>query len=265
MEWWLGYLCLGTAVGFFAGLFGIGGGLVMVPVLSFFFSAQDFPSDRVMHLALGTSMAAIIFTSLSSLRVHHINGAVNWNTVKLFTPGIIFGTFCGVALVNSLSGRCLSIFIILFIYYAATKMWVNSATSPSRKLPGKAGMFAAGWVIGGMSSLVAIGGGILTVPFLSACNVRLQNAIGTASAIGFPIAIVGTASYIVIGIVQSQELPVYSLGYIYLPALVGIVISSVVSASIGAKVVHITQTATIRRVFVILLYVLGTKMLVDLF
>ena len=265
MEWWLGYLCLGAVVGFFAGLFGIGGGLVMVPVLSFLFSAQDFPSDRIMHLALGTSMAAIIFTSLSSLRVHHINGAVNWNIVKLFTPGIIFGTFCGVALVNSLSGMCLSIFIILFIYYAATKMWVNSATSPSRNLPGKAGMFAAGWIIGGMSSLVAIGGGILTVPFLSACNVRLQHAIGTAAAIGFPIAIVGTASYIVVGIVQSQELPEYSLGYIYLPALVGIVIFSVVSASIGAKVVHITQTATIRRVFVILLYVLGTKMLVGLF
>jgi len=265
VEWWLGYLCLGAVVGFFAGLFGIGGGLVMVPVLSFLFSAQDFPSDRIMHLALGTSMAAIIFTSLSSLRVHHINGAVNWNIVKLFTPGIIFGTFCGVALVNSLSGMCLSIFIILFIYYAATKMWVNSATSPSRNLPGKAGMFAAGWIIGGMSSLVAIGGGILTVPFLSACNVRLQHAIGTAAAIGFPIAIVGTASYIVVGIVQSQELPEYSLGYIYLPALVGIVIFSVVSASIGAKVVHITQTATIRRVFVILLYVLGTKMLVGLF
>ena len=265
MEWLLGYLCLGAVVGFFAGLLGIGGGLIMVPVLSFLFSAQDFPSDRIMHLALGTSMAAIIFTSLSSLRVHHINGAVNWNIVKLFTPGIIFGTFCGVALVNSLSGMCLSIFIILFIYYAATKMWVNSATSPSRNLPGKAGMFAAGWIIGGMSSLVAIGGGILTVPFLSACNVRLQHAIGTAAAIGFPIAIVGTASYIVVGIVQSQELPEYSLGYIYLPALVGIVIFSVVSASIGAKVVHITQTATIRRVFVILLYVLGTKMLVGLF
>ena len=265
MEWLLGYLCLGAVVGFFAGLLGIGGGLIMVPVLSFLFSAQDFPSDRIMHLALGTSMAAIIFTSLSSLRVHHINGAVNWNIVRLFTPGIIFGTFCGVALVNSLSGMCLSIFIILFIYYAATKMWVNSATSPSRNLPGKAGMFAAGWIIGGMSSLVAIGGGILTVPFLSACNVRLQHAIGTAAAIGFPIAIVGTASYIVVGIVQSQELPEYSLGYIYLPALVGIVIFSVVSASIGAKVVHITQTATIRRVFVILLYVLGTKMLVGLF
>jgi len=265
VEWLLGYLCLGAVVGFFAGLLGIGGGLVMVPVLSFLFSAQGFPSDRVMHLALGTSMAAIIFTSISSLRVHHINGAVNWNTVKLVTPGIIFGTLCGVALVNSLPGRYLSIFIILFIYYAATKMWVNSTTSPSRNLPGESGMFVVGWIVGGVSSLVAIGGGILTVQFLSACNVRLQHAIGTASAIGLPIAIVGTVSYIASGLVQPQELPEYSLGYIYLPALVGIAVFSVVSASIGAKVVHITQTATIRKIFIILLYILGTKMLVGLF
>jgi uncharacterized membrane protein YfcA len=126
-------------------------------------------------------------------------------------------------------------------------------------------MFAAGWIIGGVSSLVAIGGGILTVPFLSACNVRLQHAIGTASAIGLPIAIVGTASYIASGIVQPQVLPEYSLGYIYLPALTGIAVFSVIAASIGAKVVHITQTKTIRKIFVILLYVLGTKMLVGLF
>lgn len=265
MEWWLGYLCLGAVVGFFAGLFGIGGGLIMVPVLSFLFSAQGFPLDRIMHLALGTSMAAIIFTSISSLRVHHINGAVNWNTVKFVTPGVIFGTSCGVILVNSLSGRYLSIFIVLFIYYAATKILVNSTTNPSRNLPGKAGMFAAGGVIGGVSSLVAIGGGILTVPFLSACNVRLQHAIGTASAIGFPIAIVGTAGYIASGIVQSQMLPEYSLGYIYLPALAGIVVFSVIASSIGAKVSHTTQTTILRKIFVILLYVLGTKMLVGFF
>jgi uncharacterized membrane protein YfcA len=265
VEWWLGYLCLGAVVGFFAGLLGIGGGLIMVPVLSFFFSAQGFPPDHIIHLALGTSMAAIIFTSISSLRVHHINGAVNWHIVKFVTPGVIFGTFCGVILANSLSGRYLSIFIILFIYYAATRMLINNATKPNRQLPGKAGMFTVGTFIGGVSSLVAIGGGILTVPFLSACNVRLQHAIGTAAAIGFPIAIAGTIGYIASGIVQSQMLPEYSLGYVYLPALAGIVVFSLVTASIGAKVTHTTQTATIRKIFVMLLYVLGTKMLTELF
>ena len=265
MEWWLGYLCLGAVVGFFAGLLGIGGGLIMVPVLSFFFSAQNFPPDRIMHLALGTSMAAIIFTSISSLRVHHIKGAVNWHIVKFVTPGVIFGTFCGVTLANSLSSRYLSIFIIIFIYYAATQMLINTIPKPSRQLPGKIGMFAMGSFIGGVSSLVAIGGGILTVPFLSACNIKLQHAIGTAAAIGFPIAIAGTFGYIANGIIQSKILPEYSLGYVYLPALAGIVIFSVISASIGAKVTHITQTKTIRKIFVMLLYLLGTKMLVGLF
>jgi uncharacterized membrane protein YfcA len=126
-------------------------------------------------------------------------------------------------------------------------------------------MFTMGSFIGGVSSLVAIGGGILTVPFLSACNIKLQHAVGTAAAIGFPIAIAGTTGYIANGIIQSKILPEYSLGYVYLPALAGIVIFSVISASIGAKVTHITQTKTIRKIFVMLLYVLGTKMLVGLF
>lgn len=265
MEWWLGYLCLGAVVGFFAGLLGIGGGLIMVPVLSFIFNAQDFPSDRILHLALGTSMAAIIFTSISSLRTHHIYGAVNWNIVKYITPGIIFGTLCGATLVNSLSSRFLSITIVIFIYYAATQILINNTPKPSRQLPGKVGMLTVGCLIGGVSSLVAIGGGLLTVPFLSACNVRLQHAIGTAAAVGFPIAIAGTIGYIANGALQPQLLPEYSLGYVYLPALGGIVIVSAITSSIGAKFTHIIQTATLRKVFVMLLYVLGTKMLVELF
>ena len=265
MEWWLGYLCLGAVVGFFAGLLGIGGGLIMVPVLSFLFSEQGFPPDRIIYFALGTSMAAIIFTSISSLRIHHINGAVNWHIVKFITPSVILGAFCGVTLANSISERYLSIFIILFIYYAATRMLINNISKPNRKLPGKAVMFVAGSFIGGVSSLVAIGGGVLTVPFLSVCNVKLQHAIGTAAAIGFPIAVAGTIGYIASGIVQSQTLPEYSQGYVYLPALAGIVVSSVIAASIGAKVTHIMQVATIRKIFVILLYILGTKMLAELF
>ena len=196
MEWWLGYLCLGAVVGFFAGLLGIGGGLIMVPVLSFIFSAQNFPPDRILHLALGTSMAAIIFTSISSLRIHHMQSAVNWHIVKYITPGIIVGTLSGATLVSSLSSRFLSITLIVFIYYAATQILLNNTPKPSRQLPGKVGMFTAGSIIGGVSSFVAIGGGLLTVPFLSTCNVRLQHAIGTASAVGFPIAITGTIGYI---------------------------------------------------------------------
>ncbi|MDO8437359.1 MAG: sulfite exporter TauE/SafE family protein [Nitrosomonadaceae bacterium] len=265
MEWWPAYLLLGAMVGFFAGLLGIGGGLIMVPVLTFIFSAQHFPADRILHLALGTAMAAIIFTSVSSLRTHHAHGAVNWQVVQYMTPGIIVGTLGGATLAGTLSSRFLSVIFVVFIFYAATQMLLKIAPPPSRQLPGKAGMFAAGNVIGAVSSLVAIGGGLLTVPFLSVCNVRLQQAIGTAAAVGFPIAVAGAIGYIANGMAQSQPLPEYSLGYVYLPALGWIVLASMLTAPLGAKTTHAVQTDTLRKIFVVLLYLLGTRMLIGLF
>jgi len=265
MEWWPAYLLLGAMVGFFAGLLGIGGGLIMVPMLAFIFSAQHFPADRILHLALGTTMATIIFTSVSSLRTHHAHGAVNWQVVKYMTPGIIVGTLGGATLAGALSSRFLSVVFVVFIFYAATQMLLRIAPQPSRQLPGKMGMFAAGNVIGAVSSLVAIGGGLLTVPFLSVCNVRLQQAIGTAAAVGFPIAVAGAIGYIANGMAQSQPLPEYSLGYVYLPALGWIVLASMLTAPLGAKTTHAVQTATLRKIFVILLYLLGTRMLIGLF
>ncbi len=265
MEWWPAYLLLGAMVGFFAGLLGIGGGLIMVPVLTFIFSAQQFPPDRILHLALGTTMAAIIFTSLSSLRIHHAHSAVNWQVVQYMTPGIVVGTLGGATLAGALSSQFLSVVFVVFIFCAATQMLFRIAPKSSRQLPGRAGMFAAGNVIGAVSSLVAIGGGLLTVPFLSVCNVRLQQAIGTAAAVGFPIAVAGAIGYIANGMVQAQLLPDYSLGYVYLPALGWTVLASMLTASLGAKTTHAVQTNTLRKIFVVLLYLLGTKMLIGLF
>lgn len=265
MEWWPAYLLLGAMVGFFAGLLGIGGGLIMVPVLTFIFSAQQFPPDRILHLALGTTMAAIIFTSLSSLRIHHAHSAVNWQVVQYMTPGIVVGTLGGATLAGALSSQFLSVVFVIFIFCAATQMLFRIAPKSSRQLPGRAGMFAAGNVIGAVSSLVAIGGGLLTVPFLSVCNVRLQQAIGTAAAVGFPIAVAGAIGYIANGMVQAQLLPDYSLGYVYLPALGWTVLASMLTASLGAKTTHAVQTNTLRKIFVVLLYLLGTKMLIGLF
>jgi uncharacterized protein len=265
VEWWPIYLLLGAIVGFFAGLLGIGGGLIMVPVLTFIFGTQHFPPDRILHLALGTTMAAIIFTSVSSLRIHHAHGAVNWQIVKYITPGIVIGTLGGATLVSALPSRVLSIIFVLFIYYAATQMLLKTTPKPSRTLPGRLGMFGAGSVIGAISSFVAIGGGLLTVPFLSICNVRLQHAIGTAAAVGFPIAVAGAIGYIANGMAQPQPLPEYSLGYVYLPALGWIVLASTLTAPLGAKTTHIVQTATLKKIFVGLLYLLGTKMLIGLF
>lgn len=265
MEWWLAYLLLGMFVGFFAGLLGIGGGLVMVPVLSFIFSAQHFPPERILHLALGTTMASIIFTSASSMRTHHAHGAVNWQVVKFITPGIILGTLGGATMAGMLSSRVLSIIVVVFIYYAATQMLLEIKPKPSRTLPGRWGMLGAGGIIGMVSSFVAIGGGLLTVPFLSICNVRLQHAIGTSAAVGFPIAVAGAIGYIVNGMAQSQPLPAYSLGYVHIPAVGWVALASMLTAPLGAKATHIMPTATLKTIFVVLLYLLGTKMLIGLF
>lgn len=264
MEWWLIYLLTGAIVGFFAGLLGIGGGLIIVPVLINLFSAQDFPADRIVHLALGTTMATIIFTSAASLRTHHLHGAVNWPIVRHITPGIFLGTFGGAALVSSMTGQLLSIIFVVFIFYAATQMLLQFRPNPLFQLPGKIGLLLAGSVIGALSSLVAIGGGLLSVPFLTLCNVKLQHAIGTAAAIGFPIALAGTMGYIATGWAQKEMLPEHSLGYVYLPALVWLVSASMLTAPLGAKLTHSTKTIILRTIFVVLLYGLAIRMLFSL-
>lgn len=264
MEWWLIYLLTGAFVGFFAGLLGIGGGLIIVPVLITVFTAQDFPAGRIIHLALGTTMATILFTSASSLRTHHLHGAVNWQIVKNITPGIFLGTFGGATLAGSMTGQLLSIIFVIFIFYAATQMLAQFRPSPMFQLPGKTGMLLAGGVIGALSSLVAIGGGLLSVPFLTLCKIKLQHAIGTAAAIGFPIALAGTAGYIANGYLQPEALPEYSLGYVYLPALIWLVSASMLTAPLGARLTHSTQTAILRTIFVVLLYGLGIRMLMSL-
>jgi uncharacterized protein len=288
MEWWLVYLLLGAVVGFFAGLLGIGGGLIVVPVLTFIFTAQDFPPDRILHLALGTTMATIIFTSAASLRTHHAHGAVNWMIVKNISPGIILGTLGGATLAGTLTSQFLSVIFVIFIFYAATRMLLKIYPAPGRfkigslwprfpvlftkttpaqnyQLPGRKGLFATGSLIGIVSSLVAIGGGLLTIPFLAFCNVKLHHAIGTAAAIGFPIAVAGSIGYIANGMVQSQALPDYSLGYIYFPALGWIVLASILTAPIGAKMTHTTKTEILKKILVALLYLLAIKMLLNIF
>ena len=275
MEWWFIYLLLGAIVGFFAGLLGIGGGLIIVPALTFIFTAQDFPEDRILHLALGTTMATIIFTSATSLYTHHKHAAVDWSIFKYMTPGIVIGTLSGTVLAGTLSSMMLRIIFVLFIFYAATNMLLKLISKSEPKsdltpesyptLPGKSGLFTTGGLIGAVSSLVAIGGGILTVPFLTMCNIKLKHAIGTAAAIGFPIAIAGTTGYILNGLAQSHALPELSLGYVYLPALGWLILASMLTAPLGAKKTHSTQTATLRKIFVVLLYSLAIKMLLDLF
>ena len=265
MEWWLIYLITGAFVGFFSGLLGIGGGIIIVPLLITFFTAQNFPPDHIVHMALGTTMATIIFTSTTSLRVHYKCGAVIWKIVKDITPGILLGTFAGVALTNLMTSQLLNIIFILFIFYAATQMLLQFSPIPIYQLPEKRGMIIAGGIIGVLSSLVAIGGGLLLVPYLTLCKVKLQHAIGTAAALSFPLALAGTIGYAVNGYLQLETLPDCSLGYIYLPALVWLILASVLTAPLGARLTHSIKTSVLRAIFVVLLYTLGIRMLMGLF
>ncbi|BAN36654.1 hypothetical protein SCD_n02855 [Sulfuricella denitrificans skB26] len=264
MEFWLLYFVTGIFAGFLAGLLGVGGGLVIVPVLVFIFTAQHFPVEQVMHVALGTSLASIMFTSVSSLRAHHAHGAVNWAVVRGITPGIIAGTLAGTVVAAQLSTTFLKVFFVVFLYYVATQMVLNIKPKSSRELPGMVGMFGAGGVIGGVSSLVGIGGGTLSVPFMTWCNIRLHQAIGTSAAIGLPIAAAGAVGYIANGW-RVEALPSYSLGFVYLPALAGLVVASVLTAPFGARLAHRLPVARLKKIFALLLYVLGTRMLLTLF
>ena len=257
------YLFLGLGAGILSGLLGIGGGLVIVPMLVASLTWQKIPNELIMHLALGTSMATIIFTSVSSFIAHHRRGAVHWKIVKQVTPGILMGTFLGSCIAARLSGPLLKGLFVIFLFYVAAQMLTNKKPKPSRQIPGNVGMFGVGNIIGGVSSLVGIGGGTLSVPFMMWCNIPVHEAIGTSAAIGFPIAIAGTLGYIFNGI-HTADLPTYSLGYIYLPALAGIVSASVLTAPLGVKLAHSLPVPKLKRVFAILLLLVATKMLISI-
>jgi len=261
----LAYITLGLFTGFFAGMLGIGGGLVMVPALTMMFAAQAaFPGSEILHLALGTSMATILFTALASLRAHHRHGAVLWRVVGQITPGIPLGTLLGTLFASSVPARPLAIFFTAFVCLVAVQMILNLKPKPSRDLPGAAGVIAVGVGIGALSALVAIGGGSLTVPFLTWCNVRVQHAIGTSAAVGFPIAVGGSLGYIYNGW-GHPGLPEWSLGYIYVPAFVWLVPSSMLIAPLGARLAHRLPVATLKRLFAVVLIALAAKMLWGLF
>jgi uncharacterized membrane protein YfcA len=262
MEAFALYLATGVFAGFMAGLLGVGGGLVIVPVLAFIFEAQHFPHDQVIHLALGTSLASILFTSISSVRAHHAHGAVEWKTARDIAPGILTGTLLGSLLAARLSTGFLKVFFVCFLFYVGTQMLLNLRPKPSRQLPGRLGLFAVGNVIGGVSALVGIGGGSLSVPFLAWCNVSMHRAIATSAAIGFPIALAGAVGYMIGG--WHVALP-HAIGFVYLPALLGLVVASVLVAPIGARLAHRLPVAKLKRIFAILLYVIGAKMAAGLF
>ncbi|MBF0200056.1 MAG: sulfite exporter TauE/SafE family protein [Desulfamplus sp.] len=264
MSFFLLYIILGAVAGLLAGLLGIGGGLVIVPMLTFAFTAQGFPHDYILHLALGTSLASILFTSISSVRAHNGRKAVMWPAVFKITPGILIGTFLGAWFASMMSTSFLKGFFGFFLYYVAIQMLLGIKPRPARELPPAFGMFGAGSVIGIFSSLVGIGGGTLSVPFLTWCNTAMHRAIGTSSAIGFPIALSGTFGYIVNGL-NIDILPSFTIGFVHLVSLAGIVMASVLTAPLGAWLAHSLPVERLKKIFAILLFIVGTRMIWSVF
>jgi uncharacterized membrane protein YfcA len=263
MHWWVVYLALGAAVGFLAGLLGIGGGAVVVPMLVFVFTAQGLPAQHILHIALGTAMATIMFTSISSMRAHHAHGAVDWSIARAMAPGILTGSFCAALLAGFIPTRPLAVMFTALVFYAATQILLDLRPKSTRELPGAAGLFGAGAAIGGVSSLMAAGGAFLCIPFLAWCSVPLRRAIGTAAAVGLPIAMAGTAGYMLQGL-RADGLPAASLGYVYLPALVLVAGASMLAAPCGARVAHRLPVKRLRIVFALVLYAVAGRMLAGL-
>ncbi len=257
---------MGGLVGFFAGLLGVGGGSVMVPILSMIFVARGFSNDNVIHMALATSMATIIPGAIVSAWTHHKHQAVNWDVVKRLTPGVLVGTFSGAVIAHFSSTVFLKSFFVAFICFLALQMLLNArpraADSGALRLPGKFGLFGFGLVMGLVSSFAGIGGAVLSIAYLSWCNMRMHETIGTAAAIGVPLSIAGTIGFVLTGM-SDATLPAWSLGYVYLPAMAGIALTSMLVAPYGARLAHRLPVSTLKKVFVVFLVALAIKMAVS--
>jgi uncharacterized membrane protein YfcA len=256
VEW----LLLGGVAGFLAGLLGVGGGMMMVPFLTAMVTHRGVSAELGVKVAIATSMATILFTSISSVRAHHARGAVRWDIVRTMAPGIVAGgLLAGAGLFAALKGTALSLVFAVFVGFSATQMLLDRKPAPTREMPGALGRFGAGGVVGLLSALVGAGGAFVSVPFMSWCNVPMRQAVGTSAAFGFPIALAGTAGYLIAGRGVANPLP-GAQGYLWLPALLAIACASVVMAPLGARTAHRIDTRQLKRVFAALLYALAGYM-----
>lgn len=260
IDIFLASLLLGTVVGILAGLFGIGGGLVIVPALTLLFSVHGFHADIVMLMAVASSLATIILTAISSVWAHHRLKSLLWTKVWRLTPTIMLGSALGAIVAKHISSEALRLTLVLFLTYVGVQMALQVQAQASNKTQSKTSDAIVGLFIGGLSAIVGIGGGTLTVPYLIQGQYAMRQAVAIASACGLPIAIAGTISYSLLGW-QDTRLPEYSLGYIYLPAFLGISASSIFTAPLGAKLAHRLPAKTLKRYFSILLFIMAAKLL----
>jgi uncharacterized membrane protein YfcA len=255
-----GYMLLGLFAGVAAGLLGVGGGLIIVPVLVGLFAYQGFEPSVTTHLAIGSSLGTIIFTSLSSIRAHHRRGAVLWPVFRSLSGGIVIGAWLGSVIADSLSADPLRIIFALFEWFVAVQLLAGYRPRAHRAIPGRWPLAGAGVGIGTVSAVVGIGGGTLTVPFLVWHNVEMRKAVATSSACGLPIALAGTLGYVITGWGE-PGLPAGSTGFVYWPAVGGVILTSILTAPVGAWLAHRLPANVLRRIFAVLLAILGASLL----
>jgi uncharacterized membrane protein YfcA len=253
-------LGLGAMAGVLAGLLGIGGGIVIVPGLAFLLADGPVPAARLMHFAVGTSLATIVVTALSSIRSHHRRGAVDWPTVGRLTPGLIVGCGLGALVADRLVTGTLATVFGSFLLAMALRLVQPGTPGGHRRLPGWPGTTAYGTGIGALSTLVGIGGGTLSVPLLTWHGVDIRRAVGSAAACGLPIALAGTAGVMLAG-AGLPGAPGGATGYVYWPAFAAIVPASVACAPLGAWLAHVVPRRALRRGFALFVAIVGVRML----
>lgn len=256
-------LIVGVIAGLLAGLLGVGGGVVIVPALVWVLGPHtDIPTTHLMHIAVGTSLATIVFTSVSSIIAHHRRGAVQWNIVWQLAPGIIVGAMLGAAIADVMPNTVLKTFFALFLLVISIQLGFGIQFGSQRQLPNWLGMNLVASIIGTISGIVGVGGGSLTVPFLAACQISIRHAVATSAACGFPIAVSGTLGFILLGW-QEVGLPKWSTGYVYWPAFLAIVPTSLLFAPLGAKLTHILPVNVLKKFFALFLVAMSIKMLME--
>lgn len=261
-DWfvWSAYLMLGVVAGIIGGLLGLGGGIIIVPALLLIFIWQGLPADILMHLAVATSLLTIVFTSISSSYAHHRHQAILWSQVLMLSPGIIIGAVFGAFLADHTSSDILRRLFGVFEILVACQIGFSVKPKAQRSLPTRSRMLFAGGGIGALSTILGIGGGTLTVPFLLWCQVDIRKAVASSSACGFPIACTGTLTMIFTGLDHSN-LPENSIGYVYWPAAILILTTSILFAPVGAKLAHSISVDTLKRIFALILVCIGLGML----
>ncbi len=260
LELFLLTMLLGGVAGLLAGLFGLGGGVVIVPTLAWLFSAQQFPSQQIMIMAVATSLATIIVTSISSVYTHHRLGTIQWCRVFRLSPGILLGAGIGAIVASFITAESLRWFFISYLFYVGIRMAFQPTSETNSNKEDKWLDYVVGNGIGLLSAILGIGGGSLTVPYLVGRQVPMKNAVAISSACGLPIAVSGTCVYTILGW-DKVFLPDWSFGYVYLPALVGIVICSILTAPFGARLAYKLPAKKLKRYFSIVIFLIAMKMI----